>query len=334
MRKLWSTGAGTGVGTGSRKAGTRAAAAWGAGALAGALLLGACGDPGSGSGDTNPADVPEAPGSHARPEPSPSASSTTRRRAARDTREKPAHAPDVLYLGDSLAMENQDVLGAQLREGLGARYRSAPYSGTTLCDYLDGTGEDSLVPDKDKAAALVRARRPDYVVLQFWGNAWGYTPCMDGITYDKEPAKYFDRYAADARRLAAQIRAAGGGGTRVVWVLQGPDPITPDRVRRVNEIYAAQAKSPGGLLADAGRAVAPASGRYKWTEKLPCTAYETRNPAYCTEPGQGRTALHRGDDYLHFCLAPTTPKSRPCPVRSPGIRRMAAEITSAVTKAS
>lgn len=316
---------------------------WSAGVLAGALLLGACGDPGSGSGGAAPADAPEAPPGAAAPrEPSPS--STTRQRAAEKPRAKgpeapkapeAPNAPKVLYLGDSLAMENQDVLGAQLRDGLRARYRSAPYSGTTLCDYLEGTGKDSLVPDKDKAAALVRAERPDYVVLQFWGNAWGYTPCMDGITYDKQRAKYFDRYAADARRLAAQIDAAAGSGrTRVVWVLQGPDAMTPDRVRRVNAVYRAQAKASGGLVADAGRTVSPASGRYTWVEKLPCTAYETRHPAYCTEPGSGRTAMHRGDDFLHFCLVPTTARSRPCPVRSPGIRRMTAEITRVVAAAS
>lgn len=322
---------------------------WMGGVLAAVLLLGACGDPGSG-GESAAAPQPstarasddaardESPGEP----PASSPSSTTRQRAADRGRkpEKPgkprrqgAKAPNVLYLGDSLAMENQTVLGDLLRADLGARYRSAPYSGTTLCDYLDGTGQDSLVPDKDKAAALVREERPDYVVLQFWGNAWGYTPCMDGITYDKQRQKYFDRYAADAKALAAQIRGAGGGGAerpRIVWVLQGPDPITPDRVRRVNAVYEAQAAASGDLVADAGRAVAPAADRYTWVEKLPCTAYEKKNPAYCTEPGQGRTALHREDDYLHFCLAPTTAKSRPCPARSPGIRRMAAEIVRAV----
>ncbi|MEW2388707.1 SGNH/GDSL hydrolase family protein [Streptomyces venezuelae] len=305
---------------------------WGAGVVAGVLLLGACGDPGS--GDAAPADLPRASGSAAPSEPpsEPSAapSATTRERAARDAADKPSRAPKVLYLGDSLAMENQNVLGQQLKDRLGARYKSAPYSGTTLCDYLDGTGEDSLVPDKDKAAALVRAQRPDYVVLQFWGNAWGYTPCMKGITYDKRRAEYFDRYAADARRLAAQIRGAGGGRTRVVWVLQGPDPITPDRVRRVNAIYQAQARASDGLVADAGKAVAPGADRYTWVEKLPCTAYERDHAAYCTEPGAGLTALHRDKDYLHFCLAPTTAKSRPCPVRSPGIRRMAEAVTSRV----
>ncbi|WP_055567894.1 SGNH/GDSL hydrolase family protein [Streptomyces atriruber] len=302
---------------------------WGAGVLAGVLVLGACGDPGS--GDAAPADLPGATDRAAPPEPSAAPSATTRQRAARDAPDAPAKpAPKVLYLGDSLAMENQDVLGAQLKDRLGARYRSAPYSGTTLCDYLDGTGEDSLVPDKDKAAALVRAERPDYVVLQFWGNAWGYTPCMKGITYDQQRDKYFDRYAADARRLAAQIRGAGGVRTRVVWVLQGPDAITPDRVRRVNSIYEAQARASGGLVADAGKAVAPASARYTWVEKLPCTAYEREHPAYCTERGAGRTALHLDDDFLHFCLAPTTAKSRPCPVRSPGIRRMAEVVTSRI----
>ncbi len=300
---------------------------WAAGVLAGALLLAGCGDPGAGGEAPEP--VPKAPGAEraerAPSAPPPSATSTTRKRIAA----KPA--PKVLYLGDSLAMENQDVLGAHLKDRLGARYRSAPYSGTTLCDYLEGTGKDSLVPDADKAAALIRAERPDYVVLQFWGNAWGYTPCMDGITYDKAPGKYFDRYAADAQALTRQIDAAAGAGrTRVVWVLQGPDAITPDRVRRVNALYQARARASGGLVADAGKAVAPASARYSWAEKLPCTSYETKHPAYCTEPGRNLTALHRAKDYLHFCLAPTTAKSRPCPVRSPGIRRMASAITDAV----
>ncbi|GAA1935083.1 hypothetical protein GCM10009837_71160 [Streptomyces durmitorensis] len=315
---------------------------WVGGLVAAVLLLGACGDPGSGGTSDDAPQTPdvtraaEPPKEEAEPSATPP-SSTTRQRAADKPRDRTGTSPKVLYLGDSLAMENQNVLGDLLRSELGARYRSAPYSGTTLCDYLDDTGKDSLVPDKHKAAALVRAERPDYVVLQFWGNAWGYTPCMDGITYDKARQKYFDRYAADAKALASQIHEAAGGGAdkpRIVWVLQGPDPITPDRVRRVDAIYEAQARASGGIVADAGRAVSPASDRHKWVEKLPCTAYETENPAYCTEPGRSRTALHRGDDYLHFCLAPTTPKSRPCPTRSPGIRRIAAEITRAVGESS
>jgi hypothetical protein len=241
----------------------------------------------------------------------------------------------VLYLGDSLAMENQKVLGGLLRDELKARYTSAPYSGTTLCDYLEGTGEDSLVPAKDKAAALVRTLQPDFVVLQFWGNAWGYTPCMNGITHDKARDKYFARYTSDADKLSDQIaKAAGAKRPKLVWVLQGPDPITPDRVRRVNAIYEQQAEASGGLVADAGKEVGPADARFTWVQHLPCTAYERDHPAYCTQPGSNRTALHRDDDYLHFCLAPTTEKSRPCPVPSPGILRMTRAITKTLAAAT
>ncbi|MFJ4468214.1 SGNH/GDSL hydrolase family protein [Streptomyces sp. NPDC089424] len=305
--------------------------------LAGAVLLGACGDPASGPQAARPA--PSAPGqAEASPptlppsEPSaPGVPGTTRHSAPR----APVKAPTVLYIGDSLATENQRVLGQELRRDLRAHYRSVPYSGTTLCDYLEGTGERSLVPDADKAAALVRAVRPDFVVLQFWGNSWGYTPCMDGITYDASRGRYLARYAADARRLAEQIDAAGRDRRpRVVWVLQGPDPVTPDRVRRVNAVYQERAAATGDLVADAGRAVSAAGARYSWTQYLPCTPYERARPAYCTQPGSDRTALHRDDDHLHFCLAPTTSTPKPCPVRSPGVLRIAREITRAVGEAA
>ncbi|MEU9187212.1 SGNH/GDSL hydrolase family protein [Streptomyces sp. NPDC048484] len=314
---------------------------WMVGMLAGLLLLGACGDPSSGPESAAPP-VPSAPKNssttHQRPAATPEAGPGTEAEPHNGAGTGTSTgAPSqrsratVLYLGDSLAMENQKVLGGLMRDELKARYTSAPYSGTTLCDYLEGTGEDSLVPPKDKAAALVRTLRPDFVVLQFWGNAWGYTPCMDGITYDKARAKYLTRYTDDARRLTDQIAgAAGGGRPQVVWVLQGPDPITPDRVRRVNTVYERQAAASGDLLADAGKAVSPASARYTWTQYLPCTAYEREHTPYCTQLGSGRTALHRDDDYLHFCMAPTTSTPKPCPVRSPGILRITRAITRAV----
>ncbi|MEU9882234.1 SGNH/GDSL hydrolase family protein [Streptomyces phaeochromogenes] len=316
---------------------------WMVGVLAGLLLLGACGDPSSGP-ESAPPPVPSAPKAssttHQRPAATPEAETDTEAEpntgagtgAGTGTKAPAQHArPTVLYLGDSLAMENQKVLGGLMRDELKARYTSAPYSGTTLCDYLEGTGKDSLVPPKDKAAALVRTLRPDFVVLQFWGNAWGYTPCMDGITHGKARDKYFARYTADARRLTDQIAgAAGGGRPKVVWVLQGPDAFTPDRVQRVNAIYERQAAVSGDLLADAGKAVSPASARYTWTQYLPCTAYEREHTPYCTQPDRGRTALHLDDDYLHFCMVATTTTPKPCPVRSPGILRITRAITRAV----
>ncbi|MEU1853551.1 SGNH/GDSL hydrolase family protein [Streptomyces sp. NPDC019990] len=291
---------------------------WFVGVLVAGLLLGACGDPSSG---------PEAP-----PPSAPAVSATTHQRPPVSPRTRaPVKAPRVLYLGDSLAMENQKVLGQELRRELRAGYRSAPYSGTTLCDYLEGTAQRSLVPARDKAAALVRSLRPDFVVLQFWGNAWDFTWCMDGITYDASREKYFERYEADARRLVEQITAAGGSHRpRIVWVLQGPDPITPDRVRRVNGLYERLAAASDDVVADAGKTVSPASDRYAWTQYLPCTAYERAHPGFCTQPGRDRTALHRDDDYLHFCLAPTTSTPKPCPVRSPGILRIARGVTKTI----
>ncbi|WP_327692155.1 MULTISPECIES: SGNH/GDSL hydrolase family protein [unclassified Streptomyces] len=287
--------------------------------LTGVLLLGACGDPSSGPETSPPSPVV------------PGASATMTHQRAPASPGVPAVAPRVLYLGDSLAMEAQNVLGQQLRGSLEATYTSAPYSGTTLCDYLEGTGKRSLVPDADKAAALVRSRHPDYVVLQFWGNAWGYTWCMDGITYNASQQRYFTRYRADLRRLTEQIAAAGGDRRpKIVWVLQGPDPITPDRVRRVNEMYERQAAASRDLVADAGAAVSPAGARYTWAQYLPCTGYEREHADYCTQPGRDRTALHLDADYLHFCLAPTTSTPKPCPARSPGILRIAREITRVI----
>ena len=287
--------------------------------LTGVLLLGACGDPSSG-----PEQAPPSPAL-------PGASASTTHQQAPASPSAPAVAPRVLYLGDSLAMEAQNVLGQELRRDLKAKYTSAPYSGTTLCDYLEGTGAKSLVPDADKAAALVRAQHPDYVVMQFWGNAWGYTWCMDGITYNASQHKYFTRYKADLRRLTEQIAAAGGSRRpRIVWVLQGPDPITPDRVRRVNRMYEQQASASGDLVADAGATVSPAGARYTWSQYLPCTAYEHEHRDYCTQPGRDRTALHLDEDYLHFCLAPTTATPKPCPARSPGILRITREITRVI----
>ncbi|MFJ3670959.1 SGNH/GDSL hydrolase family protein [Streptomyces sp. NPDC090106] len=291
---------------------------WIVGLLLAGALLGACSDPASG---------PES----APPSFTPGVSPATTHQRAPASPGATAKAPVVLYLGDSLAMEAQNVVGEELRRDLKAAYTSRPYSGTTVCDYLEGTGAKSLVPDRDKAAALVRALRPDFVVLQFWGNAWGYTWCMDGITHAEDPDTYFERYRADMARLTRQIETAGGAARpRIVWVSQGPDPITPDRVRRVNTLYEQQAAASGDLVADAGARVSPAGARYTWAQYVPCTTYEREHAGYCTQTLRNRTALHLDKDYLHFCLAPTTSTPKPCPVRSPGILRIAREIARAV----
>ncbi|MFD7665087.1 SGNH/GDSL hydrolase family protein [Streptomyces sp. NPDC059788] len=269
--------------------------------------------PAAGGGAPTPA--PHTSAGHGAPEP--------RRRAV-----------PALYLGDSLAMESGQALAERLGATGRAKLHSAPHSGTTLCDYLTAWRGRSLVPDRDKAATLVRTLRPRVVILQFWGNAWGYTPCMAGATHGT--AGYYDRYAADARALtdeiAAAARAAGLARPKIVWASQAPDAFHPDRVRRVNAVYAAQAAASGDLYADAGRTLGPADDRYRWARQLPCDAYERAHPAYCTHPapGGGTTDLHRVDDALHFCLAPTTTTPRACPVRSPGIGRFARAVAATV----
>ncbi|GHA17787.1 hypothetical protein GCM10010329_46080 [Streptomyces spiroverticillatus] len=238
--------------------------------------------------------------------------------------------PTVLYLGDSLAMENQLSLAAAIEAGGRATVHNAPHSGTTLCDYLTGRPVRSLlVPDQDKAAALVARHRPRVVVLQFWGNSWGYTPCMDDI--QQSSARYYTRYAEDAATLTSQIataaRRAGIPRPRIVWVLQGPDPLGSDRLTRVNDLYRAQAAATGDALADAGRAVTAPGARSTWQRQLPCTEAESTTPGACRN---GLTTLHRTDDPLHFCLAPTSTTPRPCPAPSPGITRYTRAIATAV----
>ncbi|MGW7055323.1 SGNH/GDSL hydrolase family protein [Streptomyces sp. NPDC054887] len=245
----------------------------------------------------------------------------------------PRERARVLYLGDSLAMESGRVLAGRISASGRATLHSRPYSGTTLCDYLEGTARDSLVPRQHKAAALVRSERPRVVVLQFWGNSWAYTPCMDAIGQGGD-ARYYARYAADAktltRQIAAAARSAGIPRPRIVWVLQGPDAFSPDRIRRVNGIYRDRAAAGGDMVADAGREVSPAGGRYTWKQRLPCGEAERARPGDCRN---GLVTLHRDDDHLHFCLAPTTKTPRPCPVRSPGIERYSAVIAETVDAA-
>jgi hypothetical protein len=228
-------------------------------------------------------------------------------------------------------MESRTVLGRRIAADGRATVHSAPYSGTTLCDYLTGRDVDSLVPPQDKAATLVVKHRPRAVVLQFWGNSWGYTPCMDQIP--QGGAQYFARYAKDAgtltRQIASAARSAGIPRPRIVWVLQGPDAFSTDRTHRVNDLYRARAAASGDTYADAGGAVSPAGGRYVWQQHLPCNAAERARPGLCRD---GLAAMHRDDDPLHFCLAPTTSTPRPCPADSPGIVRYTDVIASVVDR--
>ncbi|MFI0977352.1 SGNH/GDSL hydrolase family protein [Streptomyces sp. NPDC021093] len=268
------------------------------------------------------------PPSRSSPEPLPRPS---REKTGEKSGEESGEKSPVLYLGDSLAMESQLVLGEHVESGGRATVHSAPYSGTTLCDYLTGRSTGSLVPPQDKAAVLVGTHRPRAVVLQFWGNSWGFTPCMDNIPQGS--AEYYTRYAKDAEALTEQIaqaaRSAGIPRPRIVWVLQGPDAFSTDRTRRVNDLYQARAAASGDTVADAGQAVSAPGERYVWRQRVPCNDEERTSPGQCQN---GLTTLHRDDDPLHFCLAPTTTTPRPCPAVSPGIVRYSRAIAAVVDR--
>ncbi len=242
----------------------------------------------------------------------------------------PREPQDVLYLGDSLAMEAQDILGDRLeRSDRVDAYTSEPVAGVTVCDYLQGRPGRSLVAAENKAAALVKEREPGVIVLQFWGNTWGYTPCMEGVEWGTP--EYYERYAADMRALTGQIadaaREADVPRPRLVWVQQPPDALHPDRIEQVNALYEQQAENSGDLLADGGRELRGDDGR--WTQYLPCNDHERRTAGLCTGPGD-TAQLHRDDDPLHFCLAPTPEGGRPCPARSPGLERYSRAVADEV----
>lgn len=304
---------------------------WIVGVLLAGLLLGACGDPASG-----PEQPPPDP---ALPTAAPSPTTTTRQRPAASptaptaptAADAAAKAPTVLYLGDSLAMESQKVLGQSLREQVNARYTSAPYSGTTLCDYLEGTGERSLVPPTDKAAALVRSLRPDFVVLQFLGELLGLhalhgrhhvrqgtSHVLQAVRGGHEAADGTDRGRGRRATTPDRLGVAGSGPDH-----PGADP---DRERALRGRGRGLPR-PGRRRREDGEpgdgplhvGAVPAVHRVR---ARPCVVLHRTGP----RPHR----LHRDDDYLHFCLAPTTSTPKPCPVRSPGIARITREITRVI----
>ena len=80
---------------------------------------------------------------------------------------------------------------------------------------------------------------------------------------------------AGLQQVAQAAQEAGIGRPRLVWVLQGPDRVSPDRVRRLNsEVFSGVANTHGDLVSDAGWHVSMAAypyetvadGRYKWVQ--------------------------------------------------------------------
>jgi hypothetical protein len=239
----------------------------------------------------------------------------------------------ILYAGDSIAAETLNTVRWWTQVTRQAVTRDSVHPGMAICDFLDG--KPAGIPAQQKLAAQVRSIRPHLVVLQFWGNALLFSPCMGGATPASED--YYTLYFWDALNAAQQINAAarevGIPKPRILWVLQGPDRDDPNRTRRLNGFYAYAAAQWGDRTSDAGWEVSTAANpypdashdRYEWTLFSPCTPFERSN-GYCTHPQAfgGVTQLHKDpvhNDPIHFCLGNNTLDGKNCDAMSPGIIR-------------
>lgn len=235
----------------------------------------------------------------------------------------------VLYVGDSIAVETQNVVAWWIQATGKANVTVNAKGGMALCDYLR-QNTNSFVPAADKLYERVRTLKPHLVVLQFWGNSWGFTPCTNGAARGTEAFYnlYFWNTLDADQQIAQAASAAGIAKPKVLWVRQGPDKANRAVPQRLNSGYDFAASSYGGRTADAGYEVSMAAypydnqvkDRYAWTQFLPCTAFE-RQVGYCTHPQAygGVAQLHKDSDPLHFCL--DAAPSGACASISPGVTR-------------
>ena len=249
----------------------------------------------------------------------------------------------VLYVGDSIAAETVDLVKSTLDDTGRAVTSYSVRGGSAICDYLSGETQRWLVKAENTLRRRVASDRPDLVILQFWGNSWQFTPCMNG--YASGTTAYYLKYWTDAYAAIEDIRAGAADASiampKVLWVLQGPNQGDPARSASLNQFYTYVAGGDSKVYTvDAGREVSQAAnpffsgdGRYEWTRFLPCRSDE-RNTPFCTEPQAfgGVTRLHKDSDATHFCLgeqvsasgknATGEPRTRCDPDKpSPGIRR-------------
>lgn len=256
----------------------------------------------------------------------------------------------VIYVGDSIAVETRSVLGTEMAAA-NLRFAHSVKGGMAICDYFPeveaegGAGTFRTWDGLPNLHDLVVSAKPGVVVMQFWGNSWQYTPCMNGpddVALAPGSDAYFDHYAADAERAMVIIRDAAASANismpTVSWVLQGPDKGRPTRPERLNAIYTAlAARWDTADVIDAGHEVSLAANyyepgsRYGFTQWLPCTTLE-RDTDHCDPSFGGVAKIHKDDDDVHFCLGAVN-DAGVCDTWSPGIYRFALAISASVKDA-
>jgi hypothetical protein len=214
----------------------------------------------------------------------------------------------VLYIGDSVGVQNGPALAAQFGD-----FHDLTLGGTGICDYL--ADQPTWLPPSAKLDTAIRELRPSLVILQFWGNDF-WSPCADDVRRGTQ--EFYNRYfwnALSARReINTAADAVGMPRPRMLWVLQAPMP-DPEVPRRLNEIYRYVADFTGDRVSDAGATVSP-SGAF--TRVVPCS----------DEPGcvDGVARVHAEGDDIHFC--PDGTVARGCGVVAPGINRYVERISA------
>lgn len=257
----------------------------------------------------------------------------------------------VVYVGDSIAYETRSIIQNDLEATGRVGFASSTKGGMAICDFFPETeapvGSGTLrtyPPAAANLSELVAFMKPHVVAMQFWGNSWGFTPCMkdaNGNILQPGTPAYYDRYRKDANHamelIAAAAAKAGAPMPAVLWTLQGPDAGSATRTRELNAIYASLSQTwPTATTVDAGFTVSMAANywnpgdRYTWSRFLPCTQLE-RTTGHCIDAYGGVARIHSDQDSLHFCLGTTT--SGACDVWSPGVYRYGLAISTEIKKA-
>jgi hypothetical protein len=229
-------------------------------------------------------------------------------------------APPVLRVelfGDSLTWEARRYLPSVATAArVAVEQRSFP--GVALCDWFD------------ELWAQVPSRRPDVVVLAFYGNS--FTDCMrDGRGGWLDGAAKAAKYERDAEAAVA-IAAAADAQVVLVGAPRARDQMLDPGWERVRDAFRRVAsRHPGRVtFADAGAAIAP-DGEYRDT--APCLPREEGMVEHDGHrPCRDGRATVRAPDGLHFCpgtVAPAFAGWPECPRYMPGAYRFAHALVDA-----
>lgn len=220
--------------------------------------------------------------------------------------------------GDSMLYQDGPALAERFARARNVDFDFHAYPGTPLCPWLNPDLANSI-------PAVVAARHPDAVVLQFGGA--GSSPCAEGWPLGATSAdEYHGAGHAEVvgafRSVIAYLLDHGVDRVEVVTLPVRASVFTTLRPRdaamraALREAVAAVG-SPRVTFVDPSPAVSAEDGSFAAT--LPCLPEERRTPGHCHGPVVDgvRSNVVRASDGLHLCDVPwpdTGPPPAPgCP---------------------